>query len=348
MKVAVDISPLKTGHRYRGIGVYTKNLVGALQSIKAPDFSVQLIESGKILKDCDLAHYPYFDFFFLTLPLIKKKKTVVTVHDCIPLVFPEHYPPGPKGKVKFFIQKLSLKNVSAVITDSDNSKKDIEKFLGVPEEKINTVYLAADPAFKKLLAGNWQEKNRQKYRLPEKFVLYVGDVNFNKNLPNLIEAFARIEDKQVYLVLVGKAFEKKELEEVRNLLSLISQKKISERVKILGFIPDEDLVSIYNLSNVYCQPSFYEGFGLQVLEAMACGCPVITSGVSSLPEIAGDAAFFVDPYSYENISEAIQKVIDDEKLRQKMIELGFSQAKKFSWKKTAEETINIYEKILEE
>src|SRR4030042_2277645 len=148
MKVAVDISPLKNENRYRGVGIYTKQLVKALQSLNISNFSCQLIENKAMVKDSDLIHYPFFDLFFLTLPLKKSKPTVVTIHDVIPLIFPEHYPAGIRGNSKFQVQNLSLRGVKAIITDSENSKRDIFKYLRYPKEKIYVVPLAPGQEFK--------------------------------------------------------------------------------------------------------------------------------------------------------------------------------------------------------
>jgi len=136
MKVAINTSPLRNENRYRGIGIYTEQLVKSLGLLSASDFFCRLVEDKTIIEDDDLIHYPFFDPFFLTLPLKKAKPTVVTIHDVIPLIFPEHYPPGIKGSLKFQIQKFSLKSVKAVITDSENSKRDIVKYLNYPQEKF--------------------------------------------------------------------------------------------------------------------------------------------------------------------------------------------------------------------
>jgi len=347
MKIAIDTSPLKTAHRYRGIGIYTQNLIEALQSIKVPDFSVQFIESGRVPYDCDLIHYPYFDFFFLTFPFKKPKPVVVTIHDCIPLVFPKNYPPGIKGKIKFTIQKLSLKGVKRIITDSESSKKDIAKFLGVPEQKIDVIYLAAGNKVEKITDRKFLTKLALKFNLPDKFVLYVGDVNFNKNLPGLVRACSLIN---IPLVIVGKQAILKEFDKknVENQPLMEFNKLVEEKKNILrlGFVETKELAGLYSLASVYCQPSFYEGFGLQILEAMTCGCPVVTSNVSSLPEVAGKAALFIDPYDYRRIAEGLNKILTEKKLREEMIKLGFEQAKRFNWEKVALETIKVYEKIL--
>lgn len=347
MKVAIDITPLKNEHQFRGIGVYTKSLINTLQSIKAPDFSVHLIEKGKIPDDCDLVHYPFFDFFFLTLPLKKPKPTVVTIHDCTPLVFPENYPPGVKGEIKFLIQKLSLKGVRRVIADSENSKRDIIKFLGVPKSKIDVIYLAAGNQVRRVANREFLTKLSNKFNLPKKFVLYVGDVNFNKNLPGLVKACRKVE---IPLVLVGKQatqtdFDAKNIEN-QSLIELIKLIKGKKDVLRSGFVKQKELAGLYSLASVYCQPSFYEGFGMQILEAMSIGCPVVTSNVSSLPEVAEKAAVLVNPYKVEEIAKAIEKVTRDQNLAEELRKAGFTQVKKFSWEKTARQTIASYKRAL--
>jgi glycosyltransferase involved in cell wall biosynthesis len=344
LKVGVDTSPLYGPSGVRGVGKYVAQLLPALRSTK----KVKIVEfkDSFNLRTTDLIHYPYFDFFFLTLPFFKNKKTVVTIHDCTPLVFPEIYPPGMRGKIKFFLQKLSLKTVSAVIADSECSKKDIVQFLGVAKEKIKVIYLAADSDYKKIpQEGRWPAMIRKKYDLGENFLLYVGDVNPNKNLERLLRAFARLP-QDYDLVLVGKAFKNLRLSEVRRITALVKELGIKKRVKFPGFVPGSDLAKIYNLAKVFCLPSLYEGFGLSILEAMACGCPVLTGNVSSMPEVAGEAAVLVDPNSEESILDGLKKLTSDSKLCDQLIARGFVQAQKFTWHKTAEETVEVYKQIL--
>lgn len=349
MKVGIDISALNLEHQYRGVGTYTENLIRALQSVQKSDFSVQLIKQGKIPTDCDLVHYPHFDPFFLTLPLRKPKPTVVTIHDVIPLVFPDYYPAGIRGSIKFQIQKFSLKGTMAVITDSENSKRDIVKYLGYPEEKIYVVYLAPGENFKKLETGRWKLETRKKYNLPEKFILYVGDVNYNKNIPGLIRAFYKIKTtiQNLKLVFTGKAFVDENLREVREIIQLIKQLKLEDKIIRLGWISPQDLVKVYNLATVYCQPSFYEGFGLSVLEAMACGCPVVAARTSSLPEICDEAVSWIDPFDPQDIASGLRRLLDSTyPAYQSLVKRGFEQVKKFSWEKTAQETIRVYEEMV--
>lgn len=327
MKVKIDSSLLNSPHQYRGIGTYTRNLIEAINKI-----------NPKILTDeqPDIVHYPYFDFFQLTLPLKKVKPTIVTIYDTTPLIFPKHFSPGLRGSLKFRIQKKSLQSVKAVITISENSKKDIVKYLGYPESKIFVTYLAPGKEYRQL-------KIKQKYSLPDSFVLYVGDVNWNKNVPGLIRAFAQIKD--MHLVMVGKAFEDKSLPEIIKINNLINQLGLNNRVVRLGWVDNQELVKIYNQATVYCQPSFYEGFGLGVLEAMACGCPVACANTSSLPEVCGEAAALFNPYDINTMVKAINLVI---KNRDNFAKKGLAHVKKFSWEKIARETIQVYEKIYQE
>jgi len=369
MKVAIDILPLKNANRYRGVGTYTNQLVESLKSLNIPNFSFQLIEGGGITKDCDLIHYPFFDPFFLTLPLKKTKPTVVTIHDVIPLVFPEHFPAGIRGTIKFQIQKFSLRNVKAIITDSENSKNDLFKYLNYPKEKIFMVPLAPAEDFKVIKDKNLLKKIKERCQLPENFILYVGDVNYNKNVSGLIRAFAQIEHRteniehRLKLVLVGKAFLDENLKETKAILQSIknlslrsrtlfltgarnNSLKFNKEVIRLGWVPQEDLVGIYNLATVYCQPSFYEGFGLPVLEAMACGCPVVAANTSSLPEIYGEAAVRIDPYDINNMAEGIRKVIGDKVIRNTLRKKGLKWVKNFSWDKVARKTYEVYQKVV--
>ncbi len=348
MKIAIDTSPLKSGHQYRGIGVYTQNLVEAFQKEKITDFHLQLVDDKKISDDGDLIHYPFFDLFFLTLPLKKLKQTVVTIHDVIPLVFPENFPAGFKGKIKFNLQKIALKNVKAVITDSENSKKDIFKYLNYPKERIFVVPLAQDKEFKVIKEKNLLDRIQKKYQLSEEFLLYVGDVNYNKNVLGLIKAFAEFkkDHKNFKLVLVGKAFQDKSLKETKEIIQLIDSLKLGREIIKLGWVPVEDLVVIYNLARVYCQPSFYEGFGLPVLEAMACGTPVVASEASSLPEICGEAALMVDPHDIQSLCKGLKSIVDNPSTALMLKQKGLKQSEKFSWSKTALKTYEIYQKVV--
>jgi len=344
LRVGFDISALLGPSGFRGVGKYTAQLLTALRTSKK--VKVVEIKDNFPLPTVDLIHYPFFDFYFLTLPLIKKKKTVVTIHDCTPLVFPKYYPVGIKGKLKLGLQKLSLKSVAAVLADSETSKKDIVRFLGVSEKKIYVTYLAADKIYRKLpREDKWIALIRKRCQLPGRFLLYVGDINYNKNLPCLIKAFKELNLEDCSLVLVGKAFKNPRLKEAREIMELVKELGLKEKVRILGFVPDGDLVKIYNLAQLFCFPSLYEGFGLPLLEAMSCGCPVLASNAGSLPEVAGEAAFLVEPTSAQRIAEGIKMVLENEKLREKLITAGLERVKEFSWAKTAQKTIAVYQEV---
>ncbi len=351
MKIAIDVTPLNDNrllsHRVRGTGFYIQNLNKSLLEFFPENEYTFFSRGEKLDKDIELVHYPYFEPFFLTLPFSEKYKRVVTVHDLTPLVFPEHFPSGIKGKIKWQIQKSNLLKSNIVLTDSHSSKKDINKYAGIVAEKIDVAYLAAGGEFRKLEIGNWKLEIRDKYKLPKQFILYVGDVTWNKNLPRFIKAVSGID---VPLVLVGKTLTETNFDKFNswNQDLLETQKLISENNKItaLGFVTTDDLVRLYNSASVFVMPSLYEGFGLPILEAMQSGCPVITSREGSLPEVAGEAAHYVDAYNTKSIAEGINEVFENSKLQTKLSEKGLDQAKKFTWKNTAEKTIEVYKRVV--
>jgi len=330
VKIAINTASLVSASRNRGIGFYTSRLIAEL----ATNPSLQLIKfEKKIPPGVDLVHYPGFNPFQFSFPLINTLPFLVTIHDLIPLKFPAHFPPGIKGKLRWLIQRGLLLSSAGIITDSKSSQKDILDLTEVSKEKVHVVYLAADKVFKPIKPIN-------KFSLPDKFVLYVGDVNYNKNLPELIQACLA---NNYPLVLVGKQIvaknydhnhpENQALVKVQSLIQANPKKIIA-----LGFVPTQDLVMLYNLATVYVQPSLAEGFGLPVLEAMACGCPVLTSQAGSLPEICQGADI---KFSSKNLKRCWQSP----SLRLKMSKKGITQSAKFSWQKTAQETIKVYESV---
>ncbi len=351
MNIAIDLSPLKSGnflqHRVRGTGFYLQNLKRTLEKYYPQNKYTFFTRGEKLLKNVDLVHYPYFEPFFLTLPFFKKYRTVVTVHDLTPLVFPKFFKVGVKGLLKWQLQKKALRNADAVIADSQCSKRDIVKFTRINDRKVHVVYLAASEIFKPIKDTMILRRIIVKYKLPKKFALYVGDVTWNKNLPALVEA---IRAAKIPLVLVGKAIAEKEFDRTNPWnQDLIKVKKLAEENKnifILGFVSNEDLVGLYNAATVFVMPSFYEGFGLPILEAMSCGCPVITSREGSIPEIAGDAAFYVDAYDIKSIAQGTEKVFKDAVLQKELSKKGIAQSEKFSWKKVSAETTKIYQSLM--
>ncbi len=347
MKIAFDISPLSTGHKYRGTGFYTLHLKEALEKYFPQHEYTFFTDKKDIPQNVDVIHYPYFDPFSLSIPLSYAKKTIVTVLDLTPIVFPKAFPAGIRGNLFWQLQKRSLGKIAGIVTDSISAKNDIVRLTGIRNEKISVAYLAAGEGFTRFKILDFRIKEMQKkYHLPEKFALYVGDVTWNKNLPRIVEA---AKDANIPLIIVGKALVEENYDRAhpwnQDLVKVQSIIKTTTNIRAVGFVPDEDLVALYNMATVCVMPSLYEGFGLPILEAMACGCPVVTSSEGSLSEVAGDGAYFVDPRSVESITKGLQEVFSSSVLQKSLSQKGLVQAKKFSWKKTAEETIQAYEKI---
>lgn len=346
MKIAIDVSPLHSGHKVRGVGFYLKHLQSALVEYFPDNDYTFFTNSEEIPHGVDIIHYPYFDPFFLTLPWKKKVRTVVTVHDLTPLVFPDAFPAGVKGNLRWQMQKFALSRTDGIVADSEASKKDIHRFTGISNKKIHVAYLAAGEEFKRVSDADVYSISK-KYNLPKKFLLYVGDVTWNKNLPRLFEA---VNSLGIPLVMIGKALTEQDFDTSNpwnhdriTLSKLVTDNSLIMR---LGFIPSEDLVAIYNAATVFVFPSLYEGFGLPVLEAMRCGTPVVTTKAGSLAEVAGDAALFVDPGSSDAIARGIEQVFTDRSLQDELSKKGYKQEEKFSWKKTASETLRVYAKAI--
>lgn len=347
MKIAIDISPLQSGHKVRGVGFYLSYLKKTLLEFY-PENEYHFFKQGdQVPTFVDLVHYPYFDPFFHTLPFYKKYKTIVTVHDLTPLVFPEQFPAGVKGNLFWITQRFTLQKVDSILTDSYASKKDVERIVDYPSEKITVAYLAAGDEFRKIKDVSILNATKKKYRLPDEFILYVGDVTWNKNVPRLIDA---VEYLKVPLVMVGKALVAQNVDEHnkwnKDLIEAQRKAKQNKNIIRLGFVPTEDLVGIYNLATIFAFPSVYEGFGLPVVEAMQSGCPVIISREGCMPEVGGTAAEYFDGYDTQSLISVLQKVLNSRKLQRELSENGLEQAKKFSWQKTAEKTITTYKKAL--
>ena len=351
MNIAVDISPINSSkennHKVRGVGKYITLLSDNLEKYDKKNSYTFFSRGNKLKNNIDVIHYPYFEPFFLTLPLFKKTKTVVTVHDLTPLVLTDDFPKGVKGFIKWQIQKFALKNADAIITDSQASKKDIIKIVGVLPHKVSVVYLSAGEEFKIINNSELIIQNlRKKYNLPKRFGLYVGDVTPNKNLPRIVTA---IQQVKIPLVMVGRAivsdFDKKNPWN-RDLAAISSKTENNPLFIKTGFVSSSDLTSLYNLAEFLIMPSLYEGFGLPILEAMTCGCPVITTKKGSFTEVAGDAVFYVDAYSTESIAKGIEEVFTNKKLQDELSKKGIIQSKKFTLKKTVNETIRVYKSVL--
>ncbi len=340
MKIAIDIGSLSTGDSIRGIGVYTRELISALEEIQndgKDGFEIHPIDyfnhQPSIISHFDAVHFTRFNPYRISVPYKKPKGTkfVLTIYDLIPLIYPKHYPSGIKGWIRWQINKyLIRKNIDALITISETSKKDICRFIGVDPNKVFPIHLAPRTVFRKLEIRNSDLVIKKRHELPDHFALYVGDVNYNKNIPNLVKACKLAGIK---LVIAGKQaaeIEKIDLDHPEN-RHLKSVKW--DDVQRLGFVADEELVSLYNLADVYIQPSFYEGFGLPLLEAIACGTPVAVSKNQCHVEILGSEFNYVDPSDPASIAKGILEPNVKKTL-----------PRQYSWAKTAKETFKIYSK----
>lgn len=344
-KIAIDVSPLNDGNSVRGVGYYTRNLVSALQKeIKTnPDFKhyqIDLISDVCNLESgiYNLVHYPYFDPFKLTLPQ-NKIPQIVTCHDLIPIAFKKNFPVGFKGEIKWLIQKHRLEKSSYIICPSHSARYQILDHINYSSDKIFPIYEAARSDFKKITDQKYLSKIKNKYHLPDKFILYVGDINWNKNIPTMVKACLNLKYP---LVIVGSSAVKKVPNHpwTQDLLWLQSQK--SSLIHLLGFVPDEDIPAVYNLATIYCQASYSEGFGLPPVEAMQSGTPVCYSQESCLAEIMDFNGEYFDPYQQSSLEKALKKLWTHPKLRQKYSLLGRQRAKIFSWKSTALQSLAVY------
>ena len=344
MRVAI-INPPLAGHEMRGTGVYTQNLIASIELI--PGVEVISSEVTHLPRNVDLIHFPYFDPFFLTLPFFRGKKSIVTIHDLIPIKYAQHFPRGIKGEIKWQIQRFIARQTDAIITDSRASAEDIVTFIGIEKTKIFRIPLAPSPQFLKSKDKSSYEHIREKYHLPNKFVLYVGDMNWNKNVSHIIEAITEVK---VPLVIVSKSFVERHDTSYNpwkeSLLEAQMLAKNNQLIHKIGHIPQEELIGLYKLAACLVFPSFYEGFGLPVVEAFATGCPVVSSSGGSLAEIVGDAAYIVDPAEVKTIVEGIKEILTNAELKRQLVSKGYKQVKKFTWSKTAAETANVYKSVL--
>lgn len=226
----------------------------------------------------------------------------------------------------------SVRRADGIFAVSENTKKDIVQLTGCDPEKITVAYEAADKIYRPINDTSCLQTVRQKYKLPDNFILYVGSLSPRKNIVRLLDAFSQIHQKIPHnLVLTGsKSWKDSPVYQTMNQLNL------GDRINQLGYVEPEDMPVLYNLACAYVYPSLYEGFGLPVLEAMQCGCPVVASKATSIPEVAGNAAVLVDPLDTTAVAQAVYKVVSDSKLREELVESGFRQAKKFSWERCAD------------
>lgn len=292
-----------------------------------------------VLEDLDVLHVSDVNRF-----APGQNGLVSTVHDLSPMLFPEFH--TQRNAVRFKNQMYYLQeHANAIIAVSEHTKHDLINVLEVSDERIHVVHNAADPRFRPIHDSNKIKLIAHKYGIPETgYILHVGTLEPRKNLARLIEAYAALLDhlgeRAPLLVLVGgKGWFYEEV------FQRVAQLRLESRVVFTDFVPDEDLPFLFNGALVFVYPSLYEGFGIPVLEAMACGVPVITSNVSALPEVTGDAGILVDPTDTGALTTAMATLLEDAEQRAALREAGLVQATSFSWERAARETLTVYESI---
>lgn len=353
MRVAIVSGVSKKSDSFRGIGAHNSSLFEAFRKAKNDKIIDPSLSPNDDFSKFDAVHFTSFRPFFISLPYKKPKNTkfILTIHDLIPLIYPDHYKPGIKGRIKLLINKFLVKwNVDAIITISETSKKDICRFLGVKPEIVHVVYLAPKNAHFPVKDNKKLDSVKQKFNLPDKFVVYFGDIDYSKNIPTLLDACIK---SHVKLVIIGKQaseLETMDLDHPQNshLKPILKDLLDNKKVMRLGFLSDEESNLILNLATVLVQPSFYEGFGFSSVHGFAAGCPVINAKNQALVEIGADAAIYFDPRSSIDLSEKINMFIKDSNLRGKYIKKGIARAKMYSWERTADQTMDVYEKVCNE
>jgi glycosyltransferase involved in cell wall biosynthesis len=286
----------------------------------------------------DVLHSPDF-----IPPTWTRCPSVITMHDLAFLLYPRFL---TRESARYYGQvDLAARHADHIIAVSESTKRDTIRLLGVPESKITVIYEAAHPLFAPLEIEQAHAFVQARYNLPANFILFVGTIEPRKNLPTLLRAFKRLRENykaEAVLAIAGKrGWLVEEVDQV------IAELQLGNAVRFLGGVQNEELVHLYNAARLFVLPSFYEGFGLPPLEAMACGTPVIVSNVSSLPEVVGDAGLLIAPDDVEELAVAMSRVLTDDKLRREMRDKGLVRAQTFSWQRAARETLAVYRRVVQ-
>jgi glycosyltransferase involved in cell wall biosynthesis len=351
MRIAFDVSALTAPHS--GVATYTRNLAEHLGSCRQDQILpmthasalpralnktlwMQAVLPFQLSRMApDVCHFTNSVASWWT-----PCPSVVTIHDTTLWILPRFHPRRRLLAMRPFIP-AGARHARAIIAVSAATKRDVVRTLKVPEAKVHVVYEAAAPQFRPLGRTPPVEAVRRKYALPESFALYVGTIEPRKNLVRLFEAFQQVRRqgcRASVLALVGNRGWSDAV-----ILASVERLGLGGAVRILGQAPTDDVVALYNLADVLILPSLYEGFGLPVIEAMACGTPVVTSPNGALAEIAGDAAEYVDPTQVESIAAGMRSVLNDPERRALLRAAGLRRAAQFSWEATAAQTRRVYQ-----
>ena len=289
----------------------------------------------------DLFHAPHY-----VLPALTPGPTVVTIHDCIHLMFPQYL---KHRRLGYAYARASIWTAAhksdRIFTVSEQSKRDILRFFNVPAEKIVVTPNAIDDRFSIEPSAELVMQTRERYQLSNPYVLYVGNIKPHKNLERLIEAFHYVRSQgrsELELLIIGD-----EISKLQTLRRAVHKYGMHRYVRFHGHVPDQTLAVLYRLASVFVFPSLYEGFGLPPLEAMASGTPVVTSDVSSLPEVVGEAALLVDPYSADAIAQGILEVLHSSHLRARLREKGYARVQEYSWMQSVTRVRDIYGEVVQ-
>jgi glycosyltransferase involved in cell wall biosynthesis len=286
----------------------------------------------------DLFHSPDF-----TLPPLRRASGILTVHDLSFIRVPESAHPALRAHLMRAVPR-SVKCADWVLADSECTRRDLIELMGATAQRVEVIYPGVERRFQPVLEASVRETVRERYQLPRRFVLALSTLQPRKNFERLIRAYARMPEvvrADVKLVIAGGAGWRYD-----GIFEIVRALQLGDAVQFPGYVADQDLPALYSLAELFALPSLYEGFGLEPLEAMACGTPVVTSNVSSLPEVVGDAAISVDPLDVARLSEAMEIALSDAVLRQEMIRKGLDRARRFTWDAAARKLLHLYRRAV--
>jgi glycosyltransferase involved in cell wall biosynthesis len=357
-----------------GIGTYIRNLIRALANLDSDShytlvsYQSDVQELSGLPANFEIAIYKrqdtglaaqvtfplylrrfWADLYHIPLNVVSlfmPKPYVVTVHDMSSLLFEKV--PRAQRRFRLYQFRRGLERAARIVAVSNATRRDVEGLFGIPSERIRQIYNAPDPKFLEdgtRLQMPERQRILDRYQIDYPFLLYVGTIRPQKNIPRLVEAFAvlrgQLEDHPLYkdlrLIIIGD-----EISRHPAVRRTVIQTRMEHAVRFLGFVPFDTLRTFYASAAAFVFPSLYEGFGLPPLEAMASGTPVVTSNISSLPEVVGDAAVLVNPENVFEIARGIREALTNEHLRAALIEKGHQQARRFSWESTARQVLEIY------